>query len=165
MISRRTFTALVAGAIAAGRKAHAQAATSKTVFYSAVGPELTLYDLDVAGAALSKRASFMLPANVQYAWPHPSRRYFYVVSSNGEPGGGDAPKGNTHVLSAFQMNPASGVLTPLGTPQNLPSRPIHVSVDRAGEFVLTAYNDPSNVTVHRLNRDGSVGQSVAQTEK
>src|SRR6185503_4489298 len=119
MIDRRTFTVMVAGAVAAGTSVRAQtAATAKTVFYSAVGPELTLYDLDVAGAALIRRSSLTLPANVQYAWPHPSRRYFYIVSSNGQPGGGDAPRGSIHVLNAFQINPASGVLTPLGTPQN-----------------------------------------------
>ena len=165
MLNRRTFTALIGGAFAVARNARAQSATGKTVFYSAVGPELTLYDIDIAGAALTKHGSVMLPGNVQYAWPHPTRRYFYVVSSNGEPGGGDAPKGNIHVLNAFEINPASGALKPLGTAQNLPSRPIHVSVDRAGEYVLTAYNDPSNVTVHRLNRDGSVGPLVVQPEK
>ena len=54
---------------------------SKTVFYASVGPALTLYDLDIDGAALTKRSAIMLPANVQYLWPHPSRRYYYVVSS------------------------------------------------------------------------------------
>jgi hypothetical protein len=85
MFNRRTFTALLAGTFAVARKARAQTVTGKTVFYSAIGPELTLYDIDVVGAALTKRNAMMLPANVQYAWPHPSRWYFYVVSSNGQP--------------------------------------------------------------------------------
>jgi len=49
-------------------------------------PDLTLYEIDVDGAALTKRNTVTLPANIQYAWAHPSRQYFYVVSSNGGPG-------------------------------------------------------------------------------
>ena len=47
----------------------------------------------------------------------------------------------------------------------LPSRPIHTSVDRSGEFLLTAYNIPSNVTVHRLEADGTIGELVHQPAK
>jgi len=112
-------------------------------------------------STLTPRGSVTLPANVQYAWPHPSRRYFYVASSNGQPGGGDAPKGNTHILNAFTMD-ATGKLAPHGEARALPSRPIHVSVDHTGRFVLTAFNDPSSVTVHSLNPDGTLGQMVNQ---
>jgi len=45
--------------------------TAKTVYYAGVGPELSLYDIDVAEAVLQKRSTVTLPANVQYAWPHP----------------------------------------------------------------------------------------------
>ncbi len=134
---------------------------AKTVFYASVGPELALYDIDITGAALEKRATAMLPANVQYAWPHPSRRYLYVVSSNGGPG----VAGDKHLASAFRIDPASGALQPHGEPQALPSRPIHASVDESGDYLLTAYNAPSNVTVHRLRSDGSIGDQVRQPGK
>ena len=134
---------------------------AKTVLYSSVGPELDLYDIDFADAALQRRGAVTLPANVQYAWPHPSKRYLYVVSSNGGPG----LAGDRHLASAFRIDPATGVLAPHGEARTLPSRPIHVSVDRAGEFLLTAYNNPSNVTVHRLNRDGTIGDQVSQPGK
>jgi 6-phosphogluconolactonase (cycloisomerase 2 family) len=49
-----------------------------------------------------------------------------------------------------------------GDPAALPSRPIHTSVDGNGEYLLTAYNNPSNVTVHRLNADGTIVAPVAQ---
>ena len=161
MIDRRTFTGLMATTFALASSSWAQTPT-KTVFFSGVGPVFTLYDIDVEGAALSARDSVTLPANVQYAWPHPSRRYFYVVSSNGQPGGGDAPKGDIHRLNAFTLDPASGELAPHGEARALPSRPIHTSVDRRGEFVLTAYNDPSQVTVHRIRGDGTLGDLVTQ---
>jgi len=134
-------------------------AKSKTVFYASLGPALTLYDLDIAGAALVKRSTVTLPANIQYAWPHPSRRCLYVVSSNGGPG----ITGDKHFASALLIDPATGGLRPHGEPAALPSRPIHVSVDAAGGYLLTAYNNPSNVTVHRLNTDRTVGAPVTQS--
>jgi len=51
---------------------------SKTVYYASIGPELTLYDIDVDGAALIKRSTVTLPANIQYVWPHPARRTLYA---------------------------------------------------------------------------------------
>jgi 6-phosphogluconolactonase len=161
MINRRTFGALLAGAVAAPRRAWSQSVTAKTVYYTGVGPELSLYDVDVADAALQKRGTVTLPANIQYAWPHPSRRYLYVVSSSGGPG----VAGDKHVANAFRVDQATGVLEPHGEPQMLPSRPIHTSVDRAGEFLLTAYNNPSNVTVHRIKGDGTLGEQVNQPGK
>ena len=164
MINRRAFAGIMASTFAFASKAWAQAAQNKTVFFASVGPVLTLYDIDVEAATLTARGSVTLPANVQYAWPHPSRRYFYVVSSDGQPGGGEAPRGNTHRLNAFTMDSA-GRLAVHGEARALPSRPIHMSVDQAGQFVLTAFNDPSSVTVHSLNPDGTLGQIVNQPGK
>jgi 6-phosphogluconolactonase (cycloisomerase 2 family) len=135
--------------------------TTRTVFYASVGPELACYEVDVAGAALQQRGAVTLPANVQYAWPHPSKRYLYVVSSNGGPG----VAGDIHLASAFRVDPASGALAPHGEPQSLPSRPIHTSVDARGDYLLTAYNNPSNVTVHRIGHDGTVGDRIEQPGK
>ncbi len=130
----------------------------KTVYYASVGPTLSLYDLDAEAAALTKRAAVALPANIQYAWPHPSRRSLYVVSSNGGPG----IAGDKHFASALTIDPATGNLRLHGEPAALPSRPIHTSVDASGAYLLTAHNNPSNVTVHRIETDGTIGAPVAQ---
>ena len=148
MIDRRTFTTLLAGSVAAPQMSWGQGAKGKTVFYASVGGELTLYSMDVDDASLTKVNTVTLPANVQYAWPHPSKQYFYVASSGGGPG----VASDKNFAHAFRIDPATGALTPHGQPQNLPSRPIHTSVDMAGEYLLTAYNDPSSLTVHRINR-------------
>ena len=122
MIDRRTFTTLLAGTVAAPQMAPhmawGQGAKGKTVFYSSVGGDLTLYSMDVDNATLTKVNTITVPANIQYAWPHPSRKYFYIVSSNGGPGAA----GNKHYANAFRIDPASGALTPHGQPQALPSR-------------------------------------------
>jgi 6-phosphogluconolactonase len=134
---------------------------TKTVYYAAIGPELGVFDIDVDEAALTRCGAVTLPANIQYAWPHPSRRYLYVASSNGGP----RVAGDKHFATALAVDPATGGLRPHGDSAALPSRPIHLSIDRSGEYLLTAYNNPSHITVHRLNADGSIGAPVTQPEK
>jgi 6-phosphogluconolactonase len=165
MINRRMLTTLLGGAAAASglspRLSWGQAGKSQTVFYASVGSELTLYGMNVEDATLAKRDAMTLPGNVQYAWPHPSKQYFYVASSGGGPG----VASDKNFANAFRIDPATGALTPHGQPQTLPARPIHTSVDMAGEYLLTAYNDPSSLTVHRINRDGTLGEQVDQPNK
>lgn len=55
----------------------------RTTYYASVGPLLRVFDVDVERAALTERTVITLPANIQYVWPHPSRRALYAVSSNG----------------------------------------------------------------------------------
>jgi 6-phosphogluconolactonase len=162
MIDRRTLTTLLAGTAAApgltAKLAWAQAAKSRAVYYAAVGSDLALYGMNVDDATLEKRGTVTLPGNVQYGWPHPSRQVFYVVSSGGGPG----VASDKNFANAFRIDPATGALTPHGQPVSLPSRPIHTSVDIAGAYLLTAYNEPSSLTVHRINRDGTLGERVNQ---
>src|SRR5947208_2891053 len=54
--------------------------------YSAIDEELTHYEVDVENGTLTRRASLKAPSFVQYAWPHPSRKYLYVTTSNRGPG-------------------------------------------------------------------------------
>ena len=77
--------------------------------------------------------------------PHPSKRYLYVVSSNGGPGG-TGGAGDTHVANAFAVDPASGALKAHGEAAKLPSRPIHASVDKSGQYLLIAHNNPSSIS-------------------
>lgn len=130
----------------------------RTVFYASVGQLLKIFDVDVEAAELRQRGAVTVAANIQYAWPHPSRRYLYVVSSGGGPG----VPGDKHFANAFLIDPSNGDLKPHGKPAALPSRPIHTSVDRSGTYLLTAYNDPSGLTVHRLANDGTIGAPVPQ---
>ena len=134
----------------------------QAVFYQSIGPELARYDIDVEGAALTRHDAVTTPgANVQYVWPHPSKKFLYVVSSDGGPG---TIPGTKHIATAFRIDPASGALTPHGGTAPLPSRPVHCSVDRSGQYLLTAYNYPSNITVHRIKPDGTLGDPVAPRE-
>ena len=137
--------------------------TQRVALYSSVGDRLTHYEVDVENAALLQRETVSAPENVQYAWPHPSREFLYVVSSTKGPREANPTEGS-HSLSAFRIDRDTGALQPHGAKQPLPSRPIHVSLDDTANYALTAYNNPSNITVHRINADGTVGAPVRQPE-
>jgi len=128
--------------------------------YASVGNELTHYDVDVAGAALTRRASVELPANVQYVWPHATQPFLYAATSDSASGMG--PAGTNHHVSALKIDRATGALSLHGAPIKLPTRPIHMATDIPSEHVLVAFNNPSAIRIYRINKDGTPGAEVAQ---
>ena len=134
--------------------------SGRVALYQSIGEELIHWDVDVEGASLTRRGAIKLPSKVQYVWRHPTQKYLYVSTS-------DAPSGNTpepgvmHRLCAVYIA-QDGSLVLHGTSQPLPSRPIHHSVNPAGTHVLTAFNNPSHITVHPINEDGTLGPQVVQ---
>ena len=161
MVSRRELLSMAAATLAVPRLASAQSpASGKVALYANVGADLTHYDVDVDGMALTPRESVKLPASVQYAWPHASRRYLYVASSNSQPGTG--PTGTEHHVTAFAIDPATGALKKHGEAIRLPVRPIHMSTDIPSENILVAFNNPSSVRVYRINKDFTPGEEVPQ---
>jgi 6-phosphogluconolactonase (cycloisomerase 2 family) len=173
MFRRREFFALAAGAAAAPRLAWGQqrkqekdqdmslATSSQTFFYASLGPALRLYRIDPEKAALTLGGAATLPQKVQYAWPHPSAPFLYVGSSDGG-SSSLGVKGDKHFLSALRIDKSSGELQLHGASASLHARPIHVTVDHTGRFALVAYNNPSSVSVHRINADGTVGEEMVQ---
>lgn len=134
---------------------------SKVALYSTVGAELTRYDVDIEGAALTRRETVPLPANAQYAWTHPTRRYLYVATSNRGSGG----TADFNHVSAFRIDPKSGALTPHGEPQALPERAVHICVDPTGRYVVSGHNLPKpGITVNRIESDGTLGPQVKQPD-
>lgn len=133
------------------------------MFYQSVGDRLTRWDVDVDAATLTPRASVTLPSNVQYVWPHPSRKFLYVSTSDAASGNAPNP-GKVHRLAAVRIA-ADGTLALHGEPAALPQRPIHHSLDTTGRWALTCYNSPSNLTVHRVEADGTVGAEAQQAAR
>ncbi len=164
-MDRRTFnTALMSAAatsIVGCATGGSGSGGGRSAFYQGVGDRLTHWDVDAGSLTLTPRASITLPSNIQYVWP--SRQYLYVSTSDAASGNAPNP-GKVHRLCAVRVD-GSGALQMHGEPQALAQRPIHNSVDRAGAYALTAYNNPSNVTVHRVNADGTVGAQVQQASK
>lgn len=158
MLNRRLFTGLLG---AAALPMGARAATTLP-FYASAGPMLNWFDLDVDAASLTRRGAATLPANLQYAWPHPSHQVLYVCASNSQPPSGPtgvAGNDRNHYAIAYRVG-ADGALHEHGARQLLPYRPLHLTTD--GRFLFIAYNIPSLVTVHRLNTDASIGEQLPQ---
>ncbi|MEO8443266.1 MAG: hypothetical protein ABI547_12315, partial [Betaproteobacteria bacterium] len=114
MLDRRTLVSLIANAAAMPQAAWAQTQPARVALYANVGAMLTRYEVDADALTLTARESITLPAAVQYAWPHVSRRYLYVATSSSASGTGLA--GTEHHVSAFRIDPVSGALTPHGKP-------------------------------------------------
>ena len=123
-----------------------------TALYASAGSRLMHFEVDADNAALHERATITLPADVQYAWPHASRRYLYVACSDGNPDS----SGSTHWACTLRVDD-SGELHAHGAPVALRWRPLHITTDIDSSHLLITYNVPSTVTVHRLHGDGRIG--------
>ena len=123
--------------------------------YAAIGPELSTYGVSASHGTLTKRSSVTLPFAVQYVWHHPSSRFLYAAWSNGM-------QGDRHGVTAYRIDPATGALQPHGQPIAIRHRPVHLTVDANATHVLAAYNNPSGLSVHTLNADGTLGSEVKQ---
>ncbi len=133
--------------------------TARIALYSAVDEKLTHFEVNVERATLTQRSTIDLPAKVQYAWPHPSRRHLYVSSSNGGP---RVTSDRNHV-SALSVGP-EGALRLDGEPRPLARRAVHMCVDPSGRFALNGHNFPSSgITVHHIEADGRLGTEVEQS--
>lgn len=132
--------------------------TPRNALYASAGRRLIHFGIDATHAALIERETTLLPGDVQYAWPHASGRWLYVVSSDGSP----VSAGRHHWVSALTIDGASGALSPHREPVALRWRPLHVTTDVRSSHLLVAYNRPSAITVHRLEADGTIGGEVVQ---
>jgi 6-phosphogluconolactonase (cycloisomerase 2 family) len=156
-----TIAAMCLVAVSAQRPAGAPA---RVALYASVGEELITFGVDMERAALTRQSSVMLPGFVQEAWASPEGAFLYIAWSNGGSsytGSGVEPRGDQHGVTAFRVE-ARGALRQHGAPASLRSRPIHITGDGPGRHLLVAYNDPSGVSVHAINTDGSVGAEVPQ---
>ena len=152
-MSRLLFVIFSIAALAPGA---AQRPSNAPLFlYAAVGPELSTYAVSASLGTISKTSSVTLPFAVQYVWPHSSTRFLYVAWSNGM-------QGDRHGIHAYRVDTATGALSPHGQPIEIRHRPVHLTLDASSSHVLVAYNNPSSLSVHNLNPDGTLGSEVQQ---
>jgi 6-phosphogluconolactonase (cycloisomerase 2 family) len=147
----------------AGALVDAVNSPARVVLYASVGEELTAYTVDVDRGTLTKQSTVTLPGFAQEAWAS-ATPYIYVAWSSGGAsyaGTGVAPT-NTHGITAFRIDPGTGALHAHGAPAALRARPIYITGDVPGTHLLVAYNDPSGVSVHAINGDGTIGGEIKQ---
>lgn len=153
----RRFWGVALGLVAAAVAGAAQRPSlNPLVFlYAAVGPELSTYAVRASHGSLTKTSSVTLPFAVQYVWHHPSTRFLYAAWSNGM-------QGDRHGIRAYRIDTVTGTLTPHGQAIEIRHRPVHLTLDATARHVLVAYNNPSSLSVHTLNADGTLGAAVKQ---
>ncbi len=133
-------------------------ATSTTV-YASLGPELMVYQLDTTSGALTEIQSLTLPATLQYAWPNRARTRLYLALSQMGPAAKE--KRPDHFVEAYDIL-GDGRLRKAGPSVRLSHRPLFCTLDAQEQHLLLAYNDPSALTVHRLQPNGEIGEAIAQ---
>src|SRR4029453_179020 len=137
----------------------------RVAVYASVGEELITFSADTERAALTRQSSIMLPGFVQEAWVSPSGPFLYIAWSNGGAsyaGSGVEPVGDKHGITAFRVD-STGALHAHGASAAIRSRPIYITGDRSARHLLVAYNDPSGISVHSINADGTVGAEMPQS--
>jgi 6-phosphogluconolactonase len=110
-----------------------------------------VYQMDPASGALTYVSVAPCGKNPSFVTLHPNGRWLYAVHEvdefDGRPGGG---------VSAFALDPATGVPEPLNRQLSQGGIPCHVTVDASGRHVLVANFVGGSVTMLPLNADGSL---------
>src|SRR5678816_1201937 len=84
---------------------------------------------------------------------HPNRKYLYAVSETG-----------TSSVTAFEINPKTGMLTLLNTVPAKGAAACHLVVDRTGKSLVVANYSSGSVAVFRVGADGRLSESNAQVQ-
>jgi 6-phosphogluconolactonase len=127
--------------------------------YVAAGAAMTNYTLDDTTGELTRQGCLLLPARVQYAWPHASLPILYAACA--DRGGAAAEK--PFYLCALLRDEA-GNLGLHGDPVVLPERPIHLTTDISSRHVLVAFGGKPGLTVYETLADGSIGHEIPRAE-
>ena len=94
--------------------------------------------------------------NPSFLAADPQGRFLYAVNEvndfNGKP---------TGAVSAFSIDRRTGKLTLLNQVSSLGAGPAHISLDRAGRYVLIANYDGGSVAVYPILQDGKLGSHSA----
>jgi 6-phosphogluconolactonase len=93
--------------------------------------------------------------NPSFVAIHPQGKLMYAVNETSE-----FKKEKVGALSAFAINPNDGTLTFLNDKSSGGAGPCHVSVDKAGKYVLAANYGGGSVCAYSLNADGSLKEQT-----
>jgi 6-phosphogluconolactonase len=113
-----------------------------------------LLELDLRTGTLSSPRLAATSTDPSFLAIHPSRKFLYSVNElseiKGHRGGG---------VSAFSIDPASGMLSPLDQESSVGEGPCHLVVDRQGKNVLVANYGSGSVACLPIDADGRVQQA------
>ena len=114
-----------------------------------------LCELDLASGKCSEPQLAAKVKNPSFVAVHPSRKYLYAVSEisdlDGKPTGG---------VSAFAIDPSTGLLTLLNQQSSEGAGPCHVTVDRSGRCALVANYGGGSVAALPIGDDGRLSPAA-----
>lgn len=134
---------------------------SSQYLYASIGAQFSWFLPDLTTHKLDFISSKDFDSNIQYVWAHPQKEIIYLALSDGGPG----KKGSYHSILACSIDRNTGEPSILGPKQRVPYRPIHLSTDEKGENLFTAYNNPSSLSVHKIEANGNIGDTRIQLSK
>lgn len=114
-----------------------------------------VYRLDLSSGALEFESKATGVESPSFLALHPEHRYLYAVNAVREVDG--KPTG---CVSAFRINPETGVLTFLNRQLSGGPGPCHLSVDLTGRYVLVANYAGGSVAMLPILSDGSLGEAT-----
>jgi len=123
--------------------------------YTSRGAEgIYVYRYDPTAGTLAPLSVTTGIVNPTFLAVHPDRTHMYAVNETGEiegqPGG---------ALSAYQIDPATGALTPLNRQSTIGRGPCHVAVDQTGRYAMAANYGSGSVAMLPILEDGSLGEA------
>jgi 6-phosphogluconolactonase len=121
-----------------------------TVVY--VGMEngtIGVYEMNTATAALTARGSVAAGSNPSFVAVAADARHLYAVDET-----------SSGTVGAFAIDPATGALTFLNRIGSGGDGPTHLSLDRAGRYVLVANYNAGSVATLTVETDGRLGRMV-----
>ena len=129
--------------------------------YASIGTQFSWYLPDLIAHKLDFFGSKDFGSNIQYVWAHPQKDIIYLALSDGGPG----KKGSNHSILACSIDRNTGEPVILGSQQRVPYRPIHLCTDERGRNLFTAYNNPSSLSVHKIETNGDIGEKTIQLSR
>src|ERR1051325_2291963 len=160
---RREFLKLIglgAAGLALGDLRFARARAYELLLY--VGTDTTgksegiyLFRFNLTSGELTPAGTTKGVVNPSFLTLAPSRRYLYAVNEVDNFAGR-----KSGAVSAFAVDQKTGELRLLNQQASLGANPCYVDVDASGKFVLIANDTGGNVTVFRIERDGSLGAAT-----
>ena len=120
-----------------------------------------VYRMNAEDGSLSPLHSTQGITNPSFLALHPNGNFLYAVNETaqfeGHPGGG---------VSAFSINPQTGVLNSLNQQLSQGADPCHISVEATGKFVLVANYSGGSLSLLPIDTDGRLhpaGQVIQHT--
>lgn len=106
--------------------------------------KIAIFEMDHSSGRLQEQGTISVNQPAPLAID-PERNYLFAGKRNPEHFG----------ISSFRIDRGSGDLSPINSIQ-LDGDPVHISTDRKGKFLLSAYYYQEKVAVHRIGNGGTV---------